>query len=250
MSEVKNLTASIRQRLLNQAHQTNRPYNEILQYFAIERFLYRISQSRYSDRFVLKGALMFLAWGKSPLRPTRDIDFLGFTPNDIPVVEHIFMELCDQEVEPDGLVFDLSFTLNVYDYSVKRQQIAAKKVYCIDTGLANAVGFAFTANTGKLLENLVFLALRRKTSEIYYYTTPAGFEVDFYLPEPRQLIQAIQSLDQPAAREREVRALVDGMRSIPEAKGLILADANLSAIEVDGSTVEIRSLAEWLLENS
>lgn len=74
--------------------------------------------------------------------------------------------------------------------------------------------------------------------------------MDFYLPEPRQLIQVTQSLHQPAAREREVRALVDGMRSIPQARGLILADANLSAIEVDGSAVEIRSLAEWLLENS
>jgi predicted AAA+ superfamily ATPase len=144
----------------------------------------------------------------------------------------------------------LFFTLNVYDYSVKRQQIAAKKVYSIDTGLVNAIGFAFSANTGQLLENLVFLALRRKTSEIYYCTTPAGYEVDFYIPELRQLIQVTHSLDQPATREREVRALVDGMRSIHEAKGLILADANLPTIEVDGLNLEIRSLAEWLLENS
>jgi hypothetical protein len=61
---------------------------------------------------------------------------------------------------------------------------------------------------------------------------------------------ATQSLDQPAAGAREARALVDGMRSIPGAKGLILADANISAMEVDGSTVEIRSMAEWLPENS
>ena len=77
----------------------------------------------------------------------------------------------------------LLFTVNVYDYSVKRQQIAAKKIYSIDTGLAEAIGFTFSANIGKMLENLVFLALRRKTKEIYYYTSPAGYEVDFYLPE-------------------------------------------------------------------
>ena len=77
----------------------------------------------------------------------------------------------------------LLFTMNVYDFSVKRQQIAAKKIYSIDTGLAEAIGFTFSANTGKMLENLVFLGLRRKTKEIYYYTTPAGYEVDFYLPE-------------------------------------------------------------------
>jgi hypothetical protein len=60
----------------------------------------------------------------------------------------------------------LIFTVNVYDYSVKRQQIAPKKVYAIDTGLASAVGFAFSANTGRLLENQVFLALRRQTPDI------------------------------------------------------------------------------------
>jgi predicted nucleotidyltransferase component of viral defense system len=106
MSEVKNLPASIRQRLLNKAHDTNRPFNEILQYYAIERFLYRISRSSYSDKFILKGALMFLAWGASVYRPTRDIDFLGFTTNELEAVARIVQEICAQEVEPDGLIFD------------------------------------------------------------------------------------------------------------------------------------------------
>ncbi len=79
MSDVKNLPASIRQRLLNLSHNTDRPYNELLQYYAIERFLYRLSRSHFADKFVLKGALMFLVWGASIYRPTRDIDFLGFT---------------------------------------------------------------------------------------------------------------------------------------------------------------------------
>lgn len=76
--------------------------------------------------------------------------------------------------------------------------MAPKKVYAIDTGLANAVGFS--PNTGKLLEDLVFLALRRRTPEVYYYTSPGGFEVDFYLPETRELIQVSQNLAQPASR--------------------------------------------------
>ena len=108
MSEVKNLPASIRQLLLNKAHDNNRPFNEILQYYAIERFLYRISQSSYSDQFILKGALMFLAWGVSVYRPTRDIDFLGFTTNELDAVARIIQEICVQEVEPDGLAFDRS----------------------------------------------------------------------------------------------------------------------------------------------
>jgi predicted nucleotidyltransferase component of viral defense system len=106
MIEKRNLTASIRQRLLNKAHGTNRPYNEILQYYAIERFLYRLSQSPHADKFILKGALLFLAWGTSIYRPTRDIDFLGFTANELDSLMRIIQVICEQQVEPDGLIFD------------------------------------------------------------------------------------------------------------------------------------------------
>lgn len=58
----RDIAASARQRLLNQAHAKERPFQELLQYFAIERFLYRLSQSRYAERFVLKGALLLTAW--------------------------------------------------------------------------------------------------------------------------------------------------------------------------------------------
>jgi predicted AAA+ superfamily ATPase len=141
----------------------------------------------------------------------------------------------------------LIFTLNVYDHSVKRQQIAPKKVYGIDTGLSNDVGFAFSANAGKLLENLVFLALRRKTKEIYYYLSPFGYEVDFYLPETRQLIQVAQNLDDPTTRTEEIRALSDAMRALNLSRGLILWDANAKPIEENGLTIDIRSVADWLV---
>ena len=143
----------------------------------------------------------------------------------------------------------LIFTMNVYDYSVKRQQIAAKKVYSIDTGLVHAIGFSFSPNTGKLMENAAFLALRRKTHEIYYYTTPAGYEVDFYLPETGQLVQVAQSMDNPATREREIRALADAMGALRLSSGLILTDSNTEIITRNGFTITIRSLAEWLLES-
>jgi predicted nucleotidyltransferase component of viral defense system len=106
MNELKNIPASVQQRLLNQARLSGRPYNELLQYFAIERFLYRLSQSEYAGCFVLKGALLFLASNISLYRPTKDIDFLGYTSNDIQNVEKIFQNLCQQSVEIDGLVFD------------------------------------------------------------------------------------------------------------------------------------------------
>jgi hypothetical protein len=141
----------------------------------------------------------------------------------------------------------LLFTLNLYDFSVKRQQIAPKKIFCIDTGLSNAVGFSSSPNTGRLLENLVFLTLWQQTKDIYYYTTPAGYEVDFYLPQSRQLIQVAQHLENPATREREVRALKDALKGITADSALILTEANEDSFEINGVPVKVQSIAEWLV---
>ena len=103
----KNIGASVRQRLLNRARETGRPFSELLQYFAMERFLYRLSKSEYADKFVLKGALMLTAWNAPLLRPTMDIDLLGRIGNDIGAMTAIVREICAGDVEPDdGLVFD------------------------------------------------------------------------------------------------------------------------------------------------
>jgi predicted AAA+ superfamily ATPase len=141
----------------------------------------------------------------------------------------------------------LIFTLNLYDFSVKRQQIAPKKIYCIDTGLSHSVGFSFSPNMGKLLENLVFLALRRQTHDIYYYVTPGGYEIDFYLPEKKQLIQVAQHMENPATREREFRALEDAANRLNSHNAIILSDANENDLEINGMPVQIRSIAEWLI---
>jgi predicted AAA+ superfamily ATPase len=141
----------------------------------------------------------------------------------------------------------LVFTMNLYDFSVKRQQIAAKKIYCIDSGLSNAVGFGFSPNTGKLLENLVFLTLRQQAKELFYYTTPGGLEVDFYLPERQQLVQVTQTLENPTTRERELRALAEAVQSIKVKSAMILSNSNEDGFELNGVSVEVRSTAEWLL---
>jgi predicted AAA+ superfamily ATPase len=130
---------------------------------------------------------------------------------------------------------------------VKRQQIAPKKVYSIDTGMVNTIGFTFSPNTGKLLENLVFLALRRMTKDIYYYLSPSGYEVDFYLPESHQLVQVSHNLNQPLIRERETRAIAEAGRLLNLTQGLILSDVDAKLVEIEGITVEIRSVSKWLL---
>jgi len=144
----------------------------------------------------------------------------------------------------------LIFPVNQYDFSVKRQQIAPKKVFCIDTGLANAVGFNFSPNTGKLLENLVFLALRRQTRDLYYYTTPNGYEVDFYLPEHRMLVQVSQHIENLPTRQRELRALEDALRKLEAKSILLLTDAKENPIDLNGVPVRIESISEWLIRDT
>ncbi|MGD0223229.1 MAG: nucleotidyl transferase AbiEii/AbiGii toxin family protein [Terriglobia bacterium] len=101
-----NLPASVHQLLLNKARQTHRPFNELLQYYAMERFLYRLSKSPHAARFILKGALMFTAWKLESYRPTKDIDLLGRMANQVENVVAIAREICAHPVASDGLAFD------------------------------------------------------------------------------------------------------------------------------------------------
>ena len=98
------------QRLLNKAKDSERPFNEVLQYFAIERFIYRLSKSSSAERFILKGALMFTAWEAPVSRPTKDIDLLGRIDNSIDVITAAMKEACMQKVEPDGMAFDAEYS--------------------------------------------------------------------------------------------------------------------------------------------
>ncbi|NIV35940.1 MAG: nucleotidyl transferase AbiEii/AbiGii toxin family protein [Anaerolineae bacterium] len=101
-----NLAASVHQRLLNHARATGRPFNDILQHYALERFLYRLGHSPYSTQFVLKGALMLTAWQIPSSRPTRDIDLLGRIENTMEQVVSAVKAICQEPVPDDGLRFE------------------------------------------------------------------------------------------------------------------------------------------------
>lgn len=101
-----NVSASIRGRLLHRSRKTQRPFAEILQYYAIERFLYRLSCSPFREKFFLRGALLFIAWHAEKHRPTMDIDLLAKMDNSKDKLEEIIRELCELQVEEnDGIVF-------------------------------------------------------------------------------------------------------------------------------------------------
>ncbi len=103
---VVNMAASVRQRLLNLARERREDFGLVLTKYGLERVLYRIAQSKHRDLFVLKGALLFELWTEQRYRPTRDADFLARGQNSPERFAAIFKEICDAEVEDDGLRFD------------------------------------------------------------------------------------------------------------------------------------------------
>lgn len=102
----KNLPASIRQKLSDLARARKEDFGLILVKYGLERILYRLTRSAHHDAFVLKGALLFELWTHDTYRPTRDADFLGRGDNAPERLIRLFRELCEMDVEPDGLIFD------------------------------------------------------------------------------------------------------------------------------------------------
>jgi hypothetical protein len=104
--QITNLAASVRQKLLNLSHERGEVFEYVLSRYGTERLLYRISQSQYADQFVLKGAMLFQLWSDQLHRPTRDLDLLGHGEPSPERITKILTELCEIEVDDDGLVFD------------------------------------------------------------------------------------------------------------------------------------------------
>lgn len=102
---MNNVAASVRARLLNVAKAQGVDFNQVLVRFALERILYRLSQSEHADRFLLKGALLFALWYDMPHRATRDADLLGFGASDLESVAQTFRDIASVSVD-DGIVFD------------------------------------------------------------------------------------------------------------------------------------------------
>ena len=101
-----NITASVKQRLLNVSRHRGEDFNFVLTRYCLERFLYRLVVSTFQDRFILKGALLFSAWLDQPHRPTRDIDLAGNGDFSTEYLTTVFQEICLVAVPDDGVAFD------------------------------------------------------------------------------------------------------------------------------------------------
>jgi hypothetical protein len=104
--EPRNVGASVRARLLDRARAERSDFQILLTRYAIERLLYRLSVSAHRDRFILKGAMLFVTWVADPFRPTRDLDLLGYGDNGDKALAETFRAICSEPVAEDGVTFD------------------------------------------------------------------------------------------------------------------------------------------------
>lgn len=102
----KNLATSVKARLQNEAARRGEDFNLLLLRYGIERLLFRLSQSSHADRFLLKGAMLFVVWDEKTHRPTRDLDLLGFGPSEKEDLTRVFQDVATTPVVDDGIVFE------------------------------------------------------------------------------------------------------------------------------------------------
>lgn len=141
------------------------------------------------------------------------------------------------------------FTVRLFDASLTRSNANAKKIYCIDHALVKSVSSGVLTNSGHLLENLVFTALRGFYSLIYYYRTKSGKEVDFIVQLPdrtKLLVQVCESLTDMQTRKREVSALHEAMVECGTTSGIIVTRSEEELIVIDGGEITVMPVWHFL----
>lgn len=143
------------------------------------------------------------------------------------------------------------FTVRIFDASLARSNTNPKKIYCIDHALVTSVSSGVLINSGHLIENLVFMGLRRVHSDIYYYKTKSGREVDFIVPlsgGARMLVQVCESLVEPQTRKRETAALSEAMAELGLKTGTIVTRSEGERIDFNAGTIEVVPAWRYLLD--
>ena len=141
----------------------------------------------------------------------------------------------------------LFFELQRFDFSVRKQLNFPKKIYVVDPAFSQMAGLNFSANKGHVLENLVFMELKRRNMESYYYSDKN--ECDFVVKDGPRIYAAIQvcySLDN-GSRKREIDGLAGAMKKFRLNKGVILTMEQEEEIVVKGGKIRVVPVFKWLL---
>jgi uncharacterized protein len=142
------------------------------------------------------------------------------------------------------------FELYRYDYSLKKQYQSNKKIYTIDNGLRNAISFRTGQDKGRMLENLIFIELKRRGIECWFYKTNTNLEVDFlWFDNKPRLMQVCYDLTDPFTLKREISALETAMKELSVKSSLILSYNEKRDVVTNTGTISVIPVMEWLLDN-
>jgi len=143
------------------------------------------------------------------------------------------------------------FNIPIFSYKVKEQLQYPRKIYCIDNGIVTNFSFRFMENKGKLMENLVFVELKRRGKEIYYWKSRQQEEVDFVVKDGlkvKELIQVCYDIEDKNTKKREVKALLKAMKEFNLKEGLIITWDLEDEEEVNGrKIIRYTPLWKWLI---
>lgn len=145
------------------------------------------------------------------------------------------------------------FTVRLYDASFRRSNANPKKIYCVDHALIRSVSSGILTNSGHILENIIFMAIRRLTSDIFYYKTKSNMEVDFVFKNTEGkliLMQVCESLINPKTRQREINALEAAMAELKVTYGFIITRNDSESLVIESGTIEILPVWKALLLNN
>lgn len=146
----------------------------------------------------------------------------------------------------------LFFRINLFDYSIKRQIYNPSKIYIIDTALGNSISFKFSEDIGHIYENLVFLELKRRNKETYYWKSKKGKEVDFLIKKGLNIEEAIQvsyNLDYKKTLNREIESLLMAKDEFKIKHLSIITEDEEAEKEIGDVKIKIIPLWKWLLIN-
>lgn len=140
------------------------------------------------------------------------------------------------------------FQLMKYSPSVKVQMLNPKKIYFIDNSIVSRIGFNATDNMGVKLENMVFIELKRRGYDVFYYADKK--ECDFVVREGMRIKEAYQvtiAMNDEKTRKREIEGLMEAMNAYGLAEGYILTMEEKEELEIDGKQVHVLPTWEWML---
>lgn len=208
-----------------------------------EDFIYKDIATRHDVNISkLKGLAIYLVTNSAKLFSYRKIaNLLGLHANTVNDYVSYMKEV---------FLFDEVYK---FDYSLKAQYTNDKKIYMVDTGLANTISFRFSEDKGRMLETLVYRHLKRLGHDIYFHRDKK--ECDFIIKKGLEIVEVIQvscSLSNQKTKERELEGLMDAMRTYNRKVGLILTldESDEMVVSIDGEEhhITIKPVWRWMLE--